>query len=252
MPRPTALLVSPDRLHESLEVVRGLARHGLATIGTADAGEALRLIPRRRPQVVLLDLAALDRVLDPDEDRFRLLRPIRFLAAGPIIVAARPDEKAALLRALDLGADAPMLKPVDVELLVAGLAALQRRPALQQSSAPEVVRVRDLEVDRRLWEVRLRGIPVRLSPTEVRMIGCLAANIGRVVPARQLVQEAQGYSCSDPEAQRIAKVNIRRLRAKLNQPAEERPYIVNVRGLGYVLERRGVPHADDLLAGIAV
>jgi DNA-binding response OmpR family regulator len=252
MPRPTALLVSPDRLHESLDVVRGLARYGLATVGTADVGEALRLIPRRAPQVVLLDLAAFDRALGPGEDGFALLRPIRFLTAGPILVAAQRDETAALRRALDLGADAPMLKPVDVELLVAGVAALQRRPALQQAPAPEVVRVRDLEVDWRLWEVRLRGIPVRLSPTEVRMIACLAANIGRVVPARQLVLEAQGYSCSDQEAQRIAKVNIRRLRAKLDQPADERPYIVNVRGLGYVLERRGVPHADDLLAGIAV
>src|SRR5262249_20165827 len=188
MPRPTALLVSPDRLHESLEVVRGLARFGLATVGTADAQEALRFIPRRAPQVVLLDLAAFDRVLDPGEDGFDLLRPIRFMTAGPILVAARRDETAALLRALDLGADAPLLKPVDVELLVAGVAALQCRPALQQAAAPEVVRVRELEVDRRLWEVRLRGIPVRLSPTEVRMIGCLAANLGRVVPARQLVQ----------------------------------------------------------------
>src|SRR5205823_13613943 len=130
--------------------------------------------------------------------------------------------------------------------------ARRRRPARGEEEPPEVLPVRDLEVDRERCEARLRGEPLPLTPTEFRILSCLTRNVGRVVSARQLLQEAQGYPCTDREAQQIVKVHVRHLRRKLPPTDGEQPYIANVRGFGYLLERRAQPRPDDLVAVLTV
>jgi DNA-binding response OmpR family regulator len=246
----TALLITPERLPEPTAVVMGLARRDLTVAWARNAAEALQLLPRETPQVVLLDLATADAA--PDQgggDALQLCQHVRVLTQVPILVLGSPHDRARVLRALALGADAFLLKPVDPELLVAALAALRRRQTLEVEEAPlVVVRVRELEIDPELCEARLRDDPVALTPTEFRILTCLGRNLGRVVSARQLLQEAQGYPCTEREAQQIVKVHVRHLRRKLPPTEGEQPYIANVRGFGYLLERRAQPRPDDLVA----
>jgi DNA-binding response OmpR family regulator len=247
MPGANALLLTAECLEGAMVVVRGLARHGLAVSWARDAREVLQLIPRRQPEVLLLDLAALDLAAEPGDDGLHFCRPLRFLMEGPIMVVGTPADKARILRALSLGVDAFLLQPTDPELLAAALAALRRRAQLA-APVPDVVEVRELAVDLRAGQVRLHAAPVALTATEYRILSYLASHLGRVVSARLLLQEAQGYACEEREAQRIVKVHVRHLRQKLPAPPGERPYIVNVRGLGYVLERRGTDRPGDVLA----
>jgi DNA-binding response OmpR family regulator len=242
MANGTTLLITRDRLGDPSAVVMGLARRDLAVAWARSMDEALQVLPTETPQVVLLDLA----MGGPGgEQGGQLCQRLRFLTPAPILLLATPQEKPAILRALGSGADAVLLKPVPADLLVAALAALRRRPQLDEEQAPVSMTVRDLEVDRERCEARLRGEAVPLTPTEFRMLGCLARNLGRVVSARQLLQEAQGYPCTEREAQQIVKVHIRHLRSKLPPLPGEQGYIANVRGFGYVLERRGTPRPDD-------
>ena len=250
MPDATAMLVTPDRLPEPASIVMGLARRDLAVVWARDMGEALRLLPRESPQVILVDLASLGGT-DPNDDASQFCQRLRFLTQVPILVLGNPQDKARVMRALGVGADAFLFKPVDPELLVASLAALRRRQTLEHGEPDSVVRVRHLEVDRETCEVRLRGDPVALTPTEFRILSCLARNLGRVVSARQLLQEAQGYPCTEREAQQIVKVHIRHLRRKIVPDEDERPYITNVRSFGYLLERRSNPRTNGFATVLA-
>jgi DNA-binding response OmpR family regulator len=68
------------------------------------------------------------------------------------------------------------------------------------------------------------------------MLYCLARNAGRVVPARTLLWEAQEYDAEDREAQEIVKVHVRHLRHKLEPDPQSPRYLLNVRGVGYMLQ----------------
>lgn len=250
MPSGTALLITPERLADPTAIVMGLARRDLTVVWATSAARALEQVPAEAPEVILLDLAIGGASADPAGVGTQLCQKLRFLTQAPILVLGTPQDKPAILRALGLGADAFLFKPVAADLLVAALTALRRRPTLHEQEPPPVITVRDLEVDRERCEARLRGVPVALTPTEFRILICLARNVGRVVSARQLLQEAQGYPCTDREAQQIVKVHIRHLRAKLEPPPGEQTYIANVRGFGYLLERRATVRPDDLVASL--
>jgi DNA-binding response OmpR family regulator len=251
MPEGVALLITPDRFAEPAAVVMGLARRDLAVVWSRDMAEALEALSREPAQVVLLDLAT-PTSTDVSDPSAQLCARLRVLTQVPILVIGTPHEKPRLLRALECGADAFLMKPLDPDLLVAALAALRRRQTIEdEREQPELVRVRELEIDRRQCEVRLSGDPVALTPTEFRIIGCLARNLGRVVSARQILQEAQGYPCTEREAQQIVKVHVRHLRRKLPPIEGQRPYVANVRGFGYLLERRATPRADDFVANLS-
>ncbi len=244
----SALLITPERLADPTAVVMGLARRDLAVVWARSVDEAIEHLPAEVPQVVLLDLTVAGAA---GEHAGPLCQRLRFLTQAPIMLLGTPQDKPGILRGLGAGADAFLLKPVPADLLVAALAALRRRPLLGEDEVPPVVRLRDLEVDRERCEARLRGEVVPLTPTEFRILGCLARNLGRVVSARQLLQEAQGYPCTEREAQQIVKVHIRHLRSKLTAEPDEPGYIANVRGFGYVLERRTTARPDDLVAALA-
>jgi DNA-binding response OmpR family regulator len=251
MPDATALLITRERVPEPSAVVRGLARRDLAVVWARDEGEALEHLPRETPQVILLDLAAAGAGVDPSAEGLRLCQRLRFLTQVPILVIGTPQDQPTILRALGLGIDAFLLKPIDGDLLVAALAALRRRQTLEKETpAPPVVQMRELEVDSERCEARLRGAPVSLTPTEFRILNCLARNLGSVASARQLLQEAQGYPCTEREAQQIVKVHIRHLRGKLVPLPGDQPYIANVRGFGYLLERRAALRPDDLVRAL--
>ncbi len=240
-----ALMISPERLPDPAAVVMGLARRDLTVVWATSAAQALAQVSSEAPDVVLLDLAVGGSSADPGGVGTQLCQKLRFLTQAPILVIGAPGDKAAILRALGLGADAFHVKPLAADMLVAAVAALRRRPTLEEPEVPAVIGFRDLEVDRERCEVRLRGQPVGCTPTEFRILSCLARNVGRVVSARQLLQEAQGYPCTEREAQQIVKVHIRHIRTKLEPPEHDRTYIANVRGFGYLLERRATARPDD-------
>jgi DNA-binding response OmpR family regulator len=79
---------------------------------------------------------------------------------------------------------------------------------------------------------------VRLTPTEAKLLRVLLENRGRVLTHRELVLMVQGYEVTDWEAPEVLRPLVSRLRQKLNRFSDGETWIVNVRGTGYVLERR--------------
>ena len=85
----------------------------------------------------------------------------------------------------------------------------------------------------------LAGRTLPLTPTEFRVLLCLAERAGNMVSYSQLVRCAQSYETDELEAGELIKPHIHHLRAKLEPDASAPRYILNVRGKGYLLSPVG-------------
>jgi DNA-binding response OmpR family regulator len=109
----------------------------------------------------------------------------------------------------------------------------QPRPDAAAPAGPP----RRLVVDQTRHLVTLNGQALDLSPTEFRLIAYLAAAAPRVVGARELIMQAQGYECSEREARDLVRYHIYRIRQKA-RCSNDGHFIVTVRGVGYALPDR--------------
>jgi DNA-binding response OmpR family regulator len=98
-----------------------------------------------------------------------------------------------------------------------------------------VLKVGQLVIDLQKHEATLKGKPLKLTPTEFGTLTQLARVAGRVVACSTVVKEVQGYDCHEQEARTIVKTHIRHLRQKLEVDPSNPEYILNVRGVGYML-----------------
>jgi DNA-binding response OmpR family regulator len=88
-------------------------------------------------------------------------------------------------------------------------------------------------------EARLAGRTLTLTPTEFRVLLCLAEHAGTMLSYAQLVHGAQGYEVGEIEASELIKPHIHHLRQKLEPDPCTPRYILNVRGKGYLLSPFG-------------
>lgn len=104
---------------------------------------------------------------------------------------------------------------------------------------PDAISVRNVTIEMQRHEVTVNGQTVMLTPTEFRILSHLATRPGRTVGHTDLFRDVHGYDAAEQEAKDILKVHIWRLRNKLSAAGADQDLIVNVRGFGYLLERRG-------------
>jgi DNA-binding response OmpR family regulator len=98
-----------------------------------------------------------------------------------------------------------------------------------------LLKVGQLVIDLQKHMATLDGRPLNLTPVEFGTLTHLAREAGRVVTCSTLVKKVQGYDCNEQEARTIMKTHIRHLRQKLEVDPSSPEYILNVRGVGYML-----------------
>ena len=206
-------------------------RERFAVTHTASGEEALLLATEAPPDIVLLDwmVEELSGI-----EVCRRLRRMPDTANVPIIMLTARGEEGDRVRGLDTGADDYVTKPFSPLELVARVRAVLRRvrPAL----AGATLRYRDVELDMAAHKVRRGGAPIRLGPTEFRILRHLLEHPGRVFSRERLLDAVWGRE-SVVEARTI-DVHIRRLRKAINANGA-RDLIRTVRSAGYALD------ADD-------
>jgi DNA-binding response OmpR family regulator len=154
-----------------------------------------------------------------------------------------------LIPSLDAGADDAVVARVEPAVFLARVRALIRRTQPASHSSNTMI-VRDLTIDFEKYQVTLEDRTVSLTPTEFRLLAVLAQQAGRVVDPRALLSAVHQHDYSERDAQNLVKVHIANLRRKLNDSRSHNPYILCVRGFGYMLERRGRIRQDDPLAAL--
>jgi two-component system, OmpR family, response regulator QseB len=224
------LLVEDDELlgggiRDALERVR------YAVEWVRDGALALEAMRGTNFDLVVLDLGL------PKMDGMEVLRRAREIgAAVPILVLSARDTTVHRIGGLDAGADDYMVKPFDVDELLARLRALERRT---RGAVVNVIRYGSIAIDTQALTVTCDARPVELQRREFMVLRKLLENQGIVMSRQQLVDNIYGWD-SDLESNAL-DVHIHNLRRKFH-PA----LIRTVRGVGYVVDPlpAGTPLGD--------
>jgi DNA-binding response OmpR family regulator len=229
------LLIGEDR--ESIELLGfSLKRAGLEPIAAHDAAVALSCFEQRHPDLVVLDMNL------GASSGLALLMELRRLGAAPVIMLTALHSEDDKVRGLDAGADDYVTKPFSHRELIARIRAQLRRSGREGTARrlPEPrLQVGSVILDPADHSVTKAGQMVSLTLTEFRLLSCLMANAGTVVPTHELLEQVWGYQ--DPGGSEILRVTLHRLRRKLeNEPSRPR-LIHTISGLGILLKADAEP-----------
>ena len=206
-----------------------LNRDGYRVLTAYDGIEALRLAREGHPDLIVLDLML------PGMDGLEVCRVIRAESDVPIIMLTARTTDQDKLTGLDLGADDYVTKPFSPRELAARVRAILRR--LPGERGPDTVRHGDLTIDFRKSEAFLACRPLNLTMVELKLLGTLARDPGRVFSRAQLIEKALGYDFEGFD--RTIDVHILNLRRKLEPDPKHPRYIRTVYGAGYKLSGVG-------------
>jgi DNA-binding response OmpR family regulator len=223
------LLVDDDALMRR-SLAFNLEQAGYRVSTAASAEDALALVRRDLPDLVLLDIGL------PGMDGLDALRHFQERSAVPIIFLTARRRELDQALGLELGADDYVTKPFDLNVLLARIKAVLRRshrPAASASIESAPLGVGDLVLDPAAHLVTLKGQPIDLSPREFALLHTLALEAGHVVTVDDLLARVWGAEYAG-ELQAIY-VHIRWLREKLEEDPHQPRRIMTVRGVGYKL-----------------
>lgn len=200
---------------------------GYEVIEASTGMEAVSLVALKKPDMIILDLRL------PDLDGYEVCRRIREFSWVPIIMLTARGEERDKVEGLRLGADDYVTKPFSAEELLARVEAVLRRSHLPSMETQPVVKVGNLVIDLPHSRVEKEGKEVNLTPTELRLLQCLAVNIGRIVVQEELQEKVWGPEYR--ERYEGLRVFIMRLRQKIEDDPDHPTYIVTKPGIGYML-----------------
>jgi len=234
---PTRIVIVDDEPSICELLMASLKFAGFEVHEAASGEAALKLISEIQPNLIVLD------VMMPGQDGFTVARTLRAQGINtPIIFLTAKDDTADKVRGLTVGGDDYLTKPFSLEELVARINAILRRTTPVTNNLPddEHLQVGDLELDKTTFEVRRAGIPIVLSPTELKLLEYLMENAGRVVSKEQILDNVWNYGFNG-EAN-IVESYISYLRRKIDNvtlPGSNTslPAMIHTkRGLGYQLK----------------
>jgi two-component system KDP operon response regulator KdpE len=216
---------APDVV-ESVRLGFTLQWREVEVLGAGTGEEALDLVEKRHPDIVLLDVGL------PGVDGFGVLREIRLFSDVPVVMLTARDDAMDKVKGLELGADDYVTKPFNhLELMARVRAVLRRHEMPPPTSRAPSFRALDLEVDFAAHEARLRGVRLDLTPTEYKLLYHLVRNAGHVLQHGTLLAKVWGREYLDEVD--YLRVYVRRLRDKLGDDPDHPRYIRTERGLGY-------------------
>lgn len=214
----------PDVAH-LISVSFSVQRPDWQVIIASDGEEALTMLDREQPALVLLDVGL------PDMSGFEVLQQIRLFSDVPVIMLTVHDDELSKVRGLELGADDYITKPFSHLELLARVRAVLRRAQTLPLTHEEPFVSGDLSVDFARREVTRRGEPVPLTATEYRLLYHLVRNAGQVLTHEVLLARVWGREYTDEI--NYLKVYISRLRAKLEDDPRNPRHILTEHGVGY-------------------
>ncbi len=260
MSQPAHILVVDDEANIRLTLSALLTRVGYTVTDAATGEEAVELLKQRPFDLMLVDLKM------PGIDGMQLVAAARDLKLdSAIIVLTGHGTLETAVEGLHHGIFDYLLKttdPIQVvervkvaledrthkirqrELLdVVGEAVKELRGSGKQETsgatggmAERLITVGELQLDTWHQMATLADRSLSLTPTEFRVLLCLAEHAGQMLSYAQLVRCAQGYDSSEIEAGELIKPHIHHLRQKLEPDPASPRYLLNVRGKGYILQ----------------
>lgn len=220
----TRILVVDDDSRALHFMRQGLSEEGFTVDTCEDGAQGLQRALTSRPDLMVLD------VMMPELDGWEVLSRLRQQGVSiPILMLTARDAVEYRVKGLTLGADDYITKPFAFSELLARIRTVMRRVS---PPAPDGLELDDLSVDVRRQKVVRGGKVIDLSANEFRLLVLLLQHKGEVL-SRDFISE-QIWDMRSPGDSNVVDVNIRRLRAKIDDPFD-RKLVQTVRGRGYVM-----------------
>lgn len=202
---------------------RGLTFEGYAVDEALDGESGLALAMQNHPDLVILDWML------PGMDGLEVCKQIRQSGNVPILMLTAKDTVQDRIQGLDAGADDYVVKPFDLDELLARLRALLRRTQPDRST---ILSFADLSLDTSTRQATRQGRIIPLTAKEYDLLELFLRHPRQVLTREMIFDRVWGYDFGGES--NVLDVYIRYLRQKLEQEGEMR-LIYTVRSVGYVM-----------------
>lgn len=219
------VLVIEDELNLARFIELELKHEGYAVTLSADGEDGLDKALNNDFDCILLDLML------PALNGLEVCRRIRKSKNTPIIMITAKGETYDKVVGLDYGADDYIVKPFEIEELLARIRVMLRRGSASENQS-RVLSLHGISIDTSAYRVTIEDMELELTKTEYELLYLLFKNAGIVLRREQILEHVWGYD-SEVETN-VVDVYIRYLRNKL-KPFNKHKIIETVRGVGYVV-----------------
>ncbi len=227
---PKHILVVDDEADLVKLVTYNLKKEGFLVDSAQDGEKALAKVKKGKYDLIILDLML------PGLQGMELCRIIRNdpkTSSLPIIMLTAKGEEVDRVLGLELGADDYITKPFSPRELVARVKAVLRR-TIEKPAADKIIEAGDLVINKETYSVTNKGLPVKLSATEFKLLLFLAERRGKIFNRDQILDAIwRDEAFVEP---RTVDVHIRRLRSQIEEDPAQPRYIKTMRGIGYFFD----------------
>ena len=209
-----------------------LTQAGYSVCTAGDGDTACRLAREKHPHLIIMD------VMMPKCNGILATVRIRQESNVPILMLSAKAEGTDRVLGLEAGADDYLIKPFYQQELLARVKALLRRfddlGSIRETKPENQLQVGDIILDTAKKVLIVRGDPVRVTPTEYKILNVLMSNPGRVFSAEEIYERV--WDCDAYAVENTVMVHISRIREKLELNPKKPEYLKVVWGIGYVFE----------------
>jgi DNA-binding response OmpR family regulator len=229
------ILVADDEAELVALMRRALSSEGYSVLAAFDGAEALALVHKYRPDLIVLDIVM------PHLDGLEVCRRLRQdpdLAALPVLFLSVRSAIENRLNGWETGCDEYLTKPFDIRELKAHIRALLRRASITARASPasqdRVLQVGSLTLDLKLRRVTTKEKVAQLTPTEFSILRYLAQHPSELFSSQHLLKNACGYA-PESASSGLVRWHIKNLRGKIESDAAHPVYLRTVPRHGYML-----------------
>lgn len=221
------IIEDSQEITESVALIFQLRWPGATAVHAGTGEKGVEMVETESPDVVILDIAL------PDMNGFEVLRQIRrFSDVAVVLLTGQATQEIDKIKGFEMGADDYIVKPFSPgEFLARVKNALRHSQTLLDQADSPPLTAGNLVIDFASRQVFLKGEPVKLTPTEYRLLCHLARNAGRVLSFEDILGTVWGEGYTTQRD--ILKVCIYQLRQKLTEAGAAPEMIVSERGVGY-------------------
>lgn len=220
------ILIVEDEIDIRNLIEETMQKRGYDTVTAGDGYEALKIIKDKEVDIIVSD------IMMPHLDGLNLVREVRKTSNVPVIFLSARNDDVDKIWGLGIGADDYVVKPVNMNELVARIEAQLRRNKVYDVTSDNtgtILREGCFELNAEKCELKMEGKEVELLAKEFKLIAYFLKNPGRVFTKKQLYNAVwDDEYCFDDNT---IIVTLSRLRSKIENG--DKKYIHTIRGLGY-------------------
>lgn len=225
MKKRTILIVEDDEKISNL-IKLYLEKEGFNTSAAFDGEEGLRKAINDKPDFIIMDLML------PYRDGIEITKEIRLQSDVPILMLSAKSDEFDKVFGLEIGADDYLTKPFSPKELIARVKAIFRRiNSKDRAVNSEVLKIKDIVIDRNKFQIKKQNNIIYLSPLEFKIVYLLASYQGQVFTRDQIMKKIYDYN--EIVYDRTIDVHIKNIRKKLEDNPKKPVYIESIFGVGY-------------------